>query len=47
MPAPPCQPNCQCRKHIRSDIHNSLIGRGVRRAQKENRRLGKPINQFG
>lgn len=47
MPAPPCQPGCGCRKHFRTRMHNQLIGRGVRRAQRENRELGRPINQWG
>lgn len=47
MPAPPCQPGCTCRKHVRTQWHNALIGRGVQRAQQVNRELGRPINQYG
>lgn len=47
MPAPPCKPDCQCGKHFRTEQHNEFIGRGVKRAQEVNRRLGRPINQHG
>lgn len=47
MPAPPCQPDCGCGKHRRTELHNMLIGRGVKAAQEINRRLGRPINQHG
>jgi hypothetical protein len=47
MPAPPCKPDCKCGKHIRTKEHNYRIGQGVRLTQAANRRLGKPVNQYG
>lgn len=44
MPAPPCEPNCKCGKHIRTKEHNRLIGLGVKERQKKNLAEGKPIN---
>lgn len=47
MPAPPCQPGCECGKHHRTALHNALIGAAVKAAQIRNRALGRPINQHG
>lgn len=45
MPAPPCQPGCDCRKHHRTKEHNDLIRAGIKRAQWDNLHSGRPINQ--
>lgn len=35
MPAPPCQPNCSCGKHIRLQEHNKRIGVSVANSRKK------------
>ena len=46
MPAPPCEPNCQCGKHFRTELHNELISRGMRKAWQENRRQRKVTKEM-